>query len=79
MAYATLLRALVSFGNVNFEEQPAMVCLIPSPCVVLGDYRTVARELFDKELISETHYYSLLIDLGMNVDEIDALKSGEAE
>jgi DNA-directed RNA polymerase subunit N (RpoN/RPB10) len=34
-------------------------------------------ELFNKELISETHYYSLLMDMGMNVDQIDALKRGE--
>lgn len=44
---------------------------------VIGDYGTLARELFDKEIISESHYYSLLFDLGMNVDEIEKLENGE--
>lgn len=44
---------------------------------VIGDYGTLARELFDKEIISESHYYSLLLDLGMNGDEIEKLENGE--
>jgi len=43
--------------------------------LVLGDYGSLARELFDSEMISESHYYSLLIDLGMNVDEIEDLQN----
>lgn len=38
--------------------------------LVLGDYGTLAKELYDKEKISETHYYSLLLDLGMNSEEL---------
>jgi Zn-dependent peptidase ImmA (M78 family) len=43
--------------------------------LVLGDYGSLARELFDKEMISESHYFSLLIDLGMNVEEIEDLQN----
>ncbi len=44
---------------------------------VIGDYGTVARDLFDKEIISESHYISLLLDLGMNVGEIEKFGNGE--
>lgn len=44
---------------------------------VIGDYGSVARELYEKEKISESHYYSLLLDLGMNVEEIEKLNNGE--
>jgi Zn-dependent peptidase ImmA (M78 family) len=44
---------------------------------VIGDYGSLARDLFDKELISESHYYSLLLDLGMNSDELEKLENGE--
>lgn len=44
---------------------------------VIGDYGTLARELFEKESISESHYHSLLLDLGMNADEIEKLENGE--
>jgi Zn-dependent peptidase ImmA (M78 family) len=45
--------------------------------LVIGDYGEIARSLFDKELISETHYLSLLIDLGMNEKELETLMNGE--
>lgn len=41
---------------------------------VIGDYGTIARELFDREKISESHYLSLLHDLGMNPTEIQDLE-----
>lgn len=44
---------------------------------VIGDYGTLARELFEKEIISESHYYSLLLDLGMNGDRIEKFGNGE--
>lgn len=47
--------------------------------LVLGDYGSLARELFDQEKISESHYFSLLIDLGMNVDEIEDLQNNTHE
>lgn len=40
---------------------------------VIGDYGTIARELYESEKISESHYFSLLLDLGMNTDEIENL------
>jgi len=47
--------------------------------LVLGDYGSLARELFDQEKISESHYFSLLIDLGMNVKEIEEMKNTASE
>lgn len=44
---------------------------------VIGDYGSLARNMFDSELISESHYYSLLFDLGMNDHEIESLENGE--
>ena len=44
---------------------------------VVGDYGTIARELFDTEKISESHYFSLLLDLGMNIEEIEKLDNGK--
>jgi Zn-dependent peptidase ImmA (M78 family) len=38
--------------------------------LVIGDYGTLARSFFDKEKISETHYYSLLTDLGIDTSKI---------
>ncbi len=42
--------------------------------LVIGDYGSIARELFDRELISESHYFSLMLELGMNVDEIEEIE-----
>jgi hypothetical protein len=33
---------------------------------VLGDYGDLARKLFEKERISESHYYGLLEDIGLD-------------
>ena len=38
---------------------------------VVGDYASLANELFDSELISESHYYSVMEDLGFNLSDID--------
>ena len=45
--------------------------------LVIGDYGTIAKELFDTEKISESHYYSLIMDLGTDIEEIEKLKNGE--
>jgi Zn-dependent peptidase ImmA (M78 family) len=45
--------------------------------LVLGNYGELARELFENEKISETHYLSLLMDLGMNEKELEELFNGE--
>ena len=44
---------------------------------VIGDYGTIARCLYEKEKISESHYLSLLLDLGINTEEIEGLTNGE--
>jgi Zn-dependent peptidase ImmA (M78 family) len=44
---------------------------------VVGDYGTLAKILFDEGKISESHYFSLLLDLGMNVEEIENLNHDE--
>jgi Zn-dependent peptidase ImmA (M78 family) len=46
--------------------------------LVLGDYGEVARKLFDNEIISETHYMNLLMDLGMNIDQLNNITSIDA-
>src|SRR6478609_9235022 len=35
--------------------------------VTIGDYGSIARELYDKEKISQSHYYSLLADFGIDI------------
>ena len=40
---------------------------------VVGDYGSIARDLFEKEIISESNYFTLLLDLGMNVEEIEKI------
>jgi len=44
---------------------------------VVGDYGSIARDLFEKEIISESNYFSLLLDLGMNVEEIEKIGNEE--
>lgn len=44
---------------------------------VIGDYGTLAKELYDQEKISESHYYSLLLDLGMNSEQLENNEDGE--
>lgn len=40
----------------------------PTQQRVLGNYGIKAKELFDKEKISESHFYSLMLDIGINLD-----------
>lgn len=37
---------------------------------VVGNYGIKAKELFDKEKISESHYLSLMFDIGIDVDNL---------
>jgi Zn-dependent peptidase ImmA (M78 family) len=37
---------------------------------VVGDYGIIARDLYEKGKISESHYISLLLDLGMEMSDI---------
>lgn len=45
---------------------------------VIGDYGIIAKQLFDNEKISESHYYSLLTDMGIDITKIDEYQNGEA-
>ena len=45
--------------------------------MVIGDYGTLAYGLYENEIISESHYYTLLLELGMNVEEIEKLDNAE--
>lgn len=38
--------------------------------LVIGDYGIVAKDLFDKGTISESHYYTLLEDIGIDIQRI---------
>lgn len=35
----------------------------------LGDYGVLAKELYDKGIVSQSHYYELMSDLGVNFEE----------
>jgi len=39
--------------------------------VVVGEYASIAKKLYDNEIISESNYIDYLIDVGMNSEEID--------
>jgi Zn-dependent peptidase ImmA (M78 family) len=41
--------------------------------VVIGDYGTTAKELYDKEIISQSHFYSLLSDLGIDINALESV------
>jgi len=41
--------------------------------LTIGDYGELTRKLFDDERISESHYVSLLYDLGMNEEYLDKI------
>lgn len=47
--------------------------------LVLGNYGELANELYQKNKISESHFFSLLMDLGMNEEELENLSNGEEE
>ena len=38
---------------------------------VIGNYGIKVKELFDKEMISESHYLSLMFDIGIDVDNLN--------
>ena len=44
--------------------------------LVIGDYGTLAKQLFDKEKISEGHYISLMRDIG--IDVLDSVNNTDA-
>lgn len=39
--------------------------------LVIGDYGIIARDLFDGGKISESHYFTLLEDIGINIQELE--------
>lgn len=45
--------------------------------VVIGSYGTLAKDLFDKEKISQSHYYTLLTDIGVNITKIEEGSNGD--
>jgi len=45
--------------------------------LAIGDYGTLARLLYEKEKISQTKYLSLLLELGMNAEEVENLFDGQ--
>lgn len=45
--------------------------------LVIGDYGSIAKELYDNEKISQSHYYSLLTDLGIDTGKINEITDGE--
>lgn len=47
--------------------------------LVIGNYGEMAYQLFEKEKISETFYYTLLRDLGLNERELEIIINGDEE
>lgn len=44
---------------------------------VIGNYGIKAKELFDKEKISESHYLSLMFDIGIDVDNLNVYEDDQ--
>ncbi len=42
----------------------------------IGDYGTIARGLYEKEKISQSHYYTLLRDLGIDINKLTDIENG---
>jgi Zn-dependent peptidase ImmA (M78 family) len=47
--------------------------------LVIGNYGEMAYQLFENEKISETYYYTLLKDLGLNEQDLEIIINGEEE
>jgi Zn-dependent peptidase ImmA (M78 family) len=45
--------------------------------LVIGDYGAVAKDLFDQGKISQSHYYTLLTDLGIDTGKLNEIHDGE--
>ncbi|HBE42280.1 MAG TPA: transcriptional regulator [Bacteroidales bacterium] len=45
--------------------------------MVIGDYGSLARELFDRGIVSESSYFTLLEDLGIDLSQLDHLHNNE--
>lgn len=45
--------------------------------LVIGGYGEMAKALFDQEKISESHYHSLLMDIGVDVERLMEEENGE--
>ncbi len=45
--------------------------------LAIGDYGNLARELYDSEKISQSHYYSLLTDFGIDITKLDEEENDE--
>jgi Zn-dependent peptidase ImmA (M78 family) len=37
---------------------------------IIGDYGMICKKLFDEEKISESHYFNLMMDIGVDIDKI---------
>lgn len=45
--------------------------------MVIGDYGSLARELFDQGIVSESSYFTLLEDLGIDLSQLEHLNNNE--
>ncbi len=45
--------------------------------MIIGDYGSLARELFDRGIISESSYFTLLEDIGIDLSQLDHLNTNE--
>ena len=63
---ANVIRGAIEYGYDISLYQP------DNRSYVISNYGEFARDAFEKDLISESHYYSLLHDLGINIQKIGA-------
>lgn len=45
--------------------------------IVIGNYGILAKELLDTEKISQSHYYTLLSEIGIDITQIESAVNGE--
>jgi Zn-dependent peptidase ImmA (M78 family) len=58
----------VRLSAVEYGYSDKLYCPTQEMSVV-GKYGIKAKELFDKDKISESHYHSLMLDIGIDVDD----------
>lgn len=61
---------LMGYGDELYEDGNANK--------VIGDYGERAKKLYDKDLVSETDFYGLMLDIGIDLDK-KLKEDGKAE
>lgn len=62
---------------VEHGYSTALYDITDKPPIVIGNYGSKAKELFDKDKISESHYHSLMFDIRIDVDSPNMDEDGK--